>query len=316
MKQSYDILLETNMIMKITKQEKYGLQSLIQGENEYSTVNWSTMKTNREKAKEHILNLYHLTTEILAKLNLIQQVNYTVTYFDKNGKYYRLGNFELTTENVNLQGESSGSLNISRSAIKKAALKAASEQKDAYEKLNNHYQNFIEPYVNYSKNNNTGWRINRGVAAEAFERHWEQLNHSMENPDQMIIGDYGSEGRRWVLYRQSSGSAAYYTGPDTALSQVKNYNATVIHNIDTVLNATDFIFKLFEGKINIQESKEQILKALSQKDTMTFSKKIWDNLSQTARDEVAMELFGTKNYVQKNYDKNHIYLEQLDMKFD
>lgn len=312
MKESYNALKQLNMINQITNEGKYGLQTFLQGENEYSTHSSKAMQANREVAKQHISVLYHYTTKILSELKLINEVNYTITYFDKSGKYYRLGNFNLDPKYMSLQGKKELSLNVSRSAIKEAALKAAEEQKDAFERINAHYQDFIKPYLDWQKKAKTGWKMNRGVAVEAFERHWEQTNHFILDGNlEQNKADYGSDGRRWVLYRQSSGSAAYYTGPDTAYSQVKNYNATVIHNIDTVLNATDFIFKLFSGNINIQEQSEQIKKALSQTETMTFSQKMWDSFSQSIKTQIAKELLGTKSYKVVNAGKGFIKLEHM-----
>jgi hypothetical protein len=42
----------------------------------------------------------------------------------------------------------------------------------------------------------------------------------------------------------SSGREPYYTGPDTALAQVKNANASIISNADTVLNTLQTVLTL------------------------------------------------------------------------
>ena len=130
---------------------------------------------------------------------------------------------------------------------------------------------------------------------ERFERHLENLHRSAG------IGPYDfqeckmeSVGQRWVLYRQSSGSDPYFTGPDTEGSQIKAENASLVGNIDTVLNTARFILLEAEGKINI--SQEQIKAALEVKSLdqiNTFSEKLWNNLSKTAQD-IVRKSFGTK----------------------
>lgn len=312
MRLAYQRLKDEQMILKTTKDKTYGLQVFLQGKNDYTQQNWNRMRMNRKLAKECILILYHRTLEVLSILKLINKVNFTVTYIDNSkGKpiYTRLDNFVLDTTNTSLSGNA---LKMSESMIKKMAVKKWKDNYQIQDNINKHFQEFSEVYYDYASNNNTGWKYNNGRIAEAFERHWENWNHTIKEAEQSLPKVQESEGRRWVIYKKSSGNAAYYTGPDTAYSQVKNQNATVIHNIETVLNATDFIFKLINGEINIPEKTNQIKKALSAKETTTISAKIWDGMSQTVKNQISMDLIGTTNYKENRMGKSLVYLTKLD----
>lgn len=295
MEQSYNALVQRKMIIYQINQSNYKIQSFLTEKS--SSADYGLMKStkeNREIAKHHLLILYKVTGQILSSLNLIDEIKTTVTYIDDDGNYYRMGDFEIEDKDVSLSG---GALKMSEAAIRKEALKRQQESKDAFDKINQHFKAFSRPYYQWERKTKTGWTVNRGVAAEAFERHWEEMGHSLEKTENFSNRDFGSVGHRWVLYLLSSGSDAYYTGPDTLFSQVKNYNATIIHNLDTVLNAVDFIRKILNREIDVGEQKQQIKNALSQSEqTNIISQKVWEAASKTAKKAIAKELIGTSNY--------------------
>lgn len=93
------------------------------------------------------------------------------------------------------------------------------------------------------------------------------MHHSLqgENTAQFnknnIGNDLESKGARWQMYRLSSGNAAYYTGPDTLYAQVKNANASLIDNVNTVLNTMDALIQLFDNTISVENLAENLQRA-------------------------------------------------------
>lgn len=276
-----------------TDQKKKSIRQLL---NFNETINYENAKknANQNNIKRDLLKLYDLAPKILTELNLIPSIHTTVTYVDGLGGYYRAGDFEIKPEHIRLHD---GGLYLIESSIKKyfAQQQKSPDEKKIQEKIQSHFQAFSRPYYRYAKSNRTGWTINNGIVAEAFERHWEELSHSIDKVDQLKNSDVGSVGHRWVLYKKSSGSAAFYTGPDTGLAQVKNYNASLIHDLNTILNAVSIVFSLLnDTSQNRAQNIQNIQKALEQSDTNTFSQKIWDGISDTAKKVIQKELKGVK----------------------
>lgn len=241
---------------------------------------------------QYILEGYYLTSEILQQLNLIDKVNYVFTYIDDKGNYTRLGDIHLTIDNVRLEAASSKrghySLRLKQSSL--LAQKRTEEEKEKDIIINRHFQKFSEPFYKHEKAG-TGWKINKGVLAETFERHWENLNHSFENVSNVHENDIESVGTRWWMYRQSSGNAAYYTGPDTMHSQVKNANASFIDNLNTVLNTMSAILIIVNPQQQVPELAEKLKKAFqASPEKPTLNRKIWDNLSDEVKNEIKQEI--------------------------
>ena len=241
---------------------------------------------------QQILDAYYLTSEILQQLNLINNVDYVFTYIDDNGNYQRLGNIHLTINDVRLEAASSKrgyySLRLKQSSLLAKQKTEEEKRKDII--INRHFQKFAEPFYEHEKKGS--WRVNKGVLAETFERHWENLNHSFENLN-IPSGDTDIEsvGKRWLMYRQSSGNAAYYTGPDTMYAQVKNANASFVDNLNTVLNTMEAVLAITDPTKEIPNLAESLKKAFqASPDKQSMNKKIWDALSDTVRAEIQKEL--------------------------
>jgi hypothetical protein len=62
----------------------------------------------------------------------------------------------------------------------------------------------------------------------------------------------------------SSGNDPYYTGPDTANAQVKNANASIISNADTVLNTIEAVLKLTQAKTTSMEEAQRLKEQYAQ----------------------------------------------------
>lgn len=282
--QIYKNLKEKQRLIEVANNKILKIEQLV-GESVYRFRPWEQIREHRQELKGPILEMYELTTKILSTLKLIPSVNYTVAYIDEDGKYTRLGNFDLKAEHTYLKG---GALTMNESAIRKAVeqYKKDSNASDLQNKINEHYQAFIRPYNAAEKKSKNAWKANRGKMVEAFERHWEELNHSIERPEEFDNNSsqhFGTVGYRWALYALSSGNAAFFTGPDTLFSQVKKENATILHNLDTVLKAVDFIFVLNSSSAEwVQAHKQEIRQALQQVPTVEMDKKLESLLSKTA----------------------------------
>lgn len=253
-------------------------------------------KENNEyiaKAGQLIFSAYELTSEILQELKIISPVGYTFTYHGTN-KFYRSSNLVINPQEDLTFEVHRNALTV---RLKQSSIKSKLEaQNTAFRTdwINEHYKGFIAPYEEAQEKSTTGWQVNWGIASEAFERHWEMLQHSLEHP---TGADYGSIGDRWQLYLKSSGNDPYYTGPDTALSQVKNANASMISNSETVLNTLEAVLKIINTKVDSQEAAEELTAKYSQafkaKSTTTYkiSKAIWDTLEQDVQEEL-ISIFG------------------------
>lgn len=215
---------------------------------------------------------YELTSEILQELGVINRVNIVFTHRTKRSF--------MRAENIDIDPEHDLRLELHRGALS-LRLKSASIRKkilEANQTLNNeripesleiqaHYQAFIEPYLAHASSGK--WKPNWGVVSEAFERHWEMLKHGMPEGTPMEPNDFGSIGDRWQLYKLSSGSDPYYTGPDTEFAQVKNSNATIVSNLNTILNTMEAVLKLVFESVDpshLTEIKAQYLRAFKQKE--------------------------------------------------
>lgn len=258
------------------------------------------------KIGNFIFEAYELTSQILQDLNIIDPVTYTVTYSSKSGNnFMRQSNFTISPEDLQyeIRGKSKGQeilvIRLKQSVIRQKLLKSQSGLERQW--VNLHYQNFVSPYKEAQKKSSRGWKVNWGVASEAFERHWEELFHSIDKP--IMSNDFGSIGHIWQLYKQSSGSDPYYTGPDTALAQVKNANASIISNADTVLNTLQAVLKLITTKVDASaaaELKNQYLQAFKQKpEKKQISEDIWEAIDETARNEL-LNAFGAKEIIKIN----------------
>lgn len=304
-----------NVIQEAKLTRRSSLSGLLEGKGNRLIINEDTDKDLVTKA---LFEGYHLTSEILQEIEFIDKVNYTFTYTDSKGRFHRAGDMALDVSFVKLEAASKGrgwSLRMNSSIVKaKIAAQSAGKEIDAM--INLHFQKFAEPYFEYERNNNTGQKINNGILAEAFERHWENMQHSLQgDPSQFnknsIGNDLESEGSRWQLQRQSSGNAPYYTGPDTLYAQVKNANASLIDNVNTVLNTMDALIKLFDNTLSEQNLAENLQKAFqASPEASNITAKIQDGIQEQERqdilEEVAYELGTTSNNVSVTKKGNKI----------
>lgn len=292
-------LLEANLIKEIRNGNRSKLATLLGG-TKYSIIYKEDDNIAKEIISKNIFEGYHLTTQILEKLKIIDSVDYVFSYVDSEGKFHRVENATLTLDMVDLQRSSKSA---QEAALRFRADKIQALFEDTDELLNKHYQAFTQVYRNYENNNSTGWKANKGVMVEAFERHWENLEHSLMKAQDFkknkIGNDLESEGRRWMMYRESSGSDPYFTGPDTMYSQVKATNASLISNVDTVLNAMEAVITLIENYNHIENLAQKLKKAFKASPSRaTFPKKVWDgltdNVKQQIKDEMA-QMHGIEN---------------------
>ena len=254
--------------------------------------------------EKNILEAYHLTSIILQELGFIDKVLYTFTYIDSKGNYHRAGNMELKLDAVKVEAASSKrgyvSLRLQEAIIRQQIASKTTEETQIA--INNHYQHFVQMYYDYEEHNNTGWKVSnkRGILAEVFERHWENMHHSIDGSiDQFhknsIGNDLESEGRRWLMFKESSGNAPYYTGPDTLYSQVKNANASLIDNVNTVLNAMDAVIKIVDDNTNISNLAIKLKRAFTASESNDkFSKAIWDDLTEDVKQQIIEEVAALK----------------------
>ena len=302
--QIYNWLLEKQLVTNKTLTKSNALSKIVNKEDGITFINRETIEDSQIAPK--ILEAYFLTEKILENLGLIKHVNYVFTYIDSKNNYYRTSNLDLLANPDAYYLEKRDGIYSLRLRESAMAMKIKEQNlKNQTDDINKHYQSFSQPYWDYSRTNKTGWKINKGVVSEAFERHWEQLGHSIEQtPFDNSTGDLGSIGYRWYLYRLSSGSDPYYTGPDTAESQVKNANASIVSNVDTVLNTIILVKTLIESRISLKEKEkieENLNKLFNQSSIKpNIARKIWDGVDATTRAEIIESFGGIGTKLRKN----------------
>lgn len=215
---------------------------------------------------QNFLQAYELTSKILQELKLIKPVTNILSFIDDEYNLVRLENITFKADHFYLnpqdisKGEGYG-LRFKEAAFKEEI--EAAKQKSSYQQINNHFQNFIKPFRDYEQNNATGWKINKGVLSETFQRHWENF-HINYIEGASLGDDFESVGRRWWMYRESSGSDPYFTGPDTNIAQMKNVNASLVSNLNTVLNSIEGVLALTDEKLLAEKGQENIRKIFTQ----------------------------------------------------
>lgn len=253
----------------------------------YSIVN--IKKDQQQNLIKAIVDAYEGILEILAEIKIIDKVSFSLSYISDEYQYVRL-NGELSLENFSLQktAQSKGkkyAIRINQASLKKQI--EAAKQEENFQRLNSHFQNYVQMFRDYeaAQQNGTKWKINKGVLAETFERHLERQGGNQLFNDI----DFESKGRRWTMYRQSSGSDPFWTGPDTKYAQVKTTKASLISNVDTVLNALYGMIQMIKYP---DELNEEILNNIFKQKNVEneISSMAWDTLDDAARTALKEEL--------------------------
>lgn len=249
-------------------------------------------KKTKEEIGSLITQAYELTTQILVELDVIDKVTTVLTVINKKGSSYsyaQLSNIELTSQITMLDQKAASkgggfALRIKRSGLKDQLERVKKQQ--IYEALQTHFQTFIEPFIKWEQSPTTSWKPNKGVMGEAFQRHLEQKHENNINYTN-DLNDLGSYGERWQLYIQSSGSDPYFTGPDTNSAQVKNINASIISNLNTVVETIKAILTILDENGVLKMDFDKLKNLLKQSEaTKTVNYQVLEGIIQTAPDEV------------------------------
>lgn len=213
--------------------------------------------------KPLILEAYELTSQILQDLQIIPNVKIVMTHRTKHS-FTRVENFEINNDDVTLELRNGAlALRFVSSKVRPKVMGGKTAKEQSTTDISQHYRNFVADLQRTAVNPN--W----GVVAEAFERHWEMLASHIVPPDWDTSGANGGEGEAWQLYHLSSGSDPYYTGPDTELSQVKSTNASIVSNVNTVLNTVKAIIQMSQTQVldpaALQKLKVKYLQAFQKK---------------------------------------------------
>ena len=255
--------------------------------NSYSIIN--IQQGQQERLMAAIIDAYNGILNILAEIKIIDKVSFSISYISDDYQYARLDG-DLSLKNFSLQKTAKSKGEKYAIRINQASLKAKIEEakrKENFQKLNSHFQNYIQMFRDYEAQqiNGTKWKINKGVLAETFERHLENRGGNQLFNDT----DFESKGRRWTMYRQSSGSDPFWTGPDTKYAQVKTTKASLISNIDTVLNALYGVIQIikYPDKLN-EEILNNIFKQRNVENEINSI--AWETLDEAAKTALKREL--------------------------
>ena len=309
-------------IEKIDKNKKQNLQRLLKEMNEkyISAYNENLKNIENKKNKQAqeivsiITDLYFLTEEYLVKIGAIKNSVFLMTGVVKGEdgtNYYirtdfkeelfnneKVNNFLSISKSSSEKGNKIG-IRFNEAAVlekMKNIIKEDTKEKEKAKNLYLTYQRFIKPYLEHEFKNNE-WKMNIGVSREAFEGYLEK--YYLNLPETFNFNKrMPSEGRRWVMYRYASGSDPYFTGPDTSKSQVKSENASLVSNIDTVLNTALYIKNnhnnIIQNNDEAVDKIKRLLKTQSNEEINTFSKKIYDSLKEDVKKQIQKQFKGRK----------------------
>ncbi len=272
-----DILRKENLLKKQTLSKQTRWSSIMDTSYSLDIKQYNQYK-NLVDLNKLFLDAYLFIQNFLSRIGIINPVQFTVTQIDDNYNYTRLSNLTIRPQNVILQTRNHGkrvSQRLKESSFQKEIKKAKEEEQ--WKLMNEHFQNFIKPYKDYIETNKTGWKINKGVLAEAFQRHLETVSHPP------YTDPLPSIGARWWIYRLSSGSDPFFTGPDTKYAQVKTTSASLISDVNTLIYTLTGLQAILKGQITDEEKIQKIFKQADIKPTMTS--KIWDGLEKGAKEE-------------------------------
>lgn len=233
---------------------------------------------------------YEITSTLLSDLNFHNPVSMTLYYQDKEYGIQRIENFKLTPEMISYEfrGKTSQKnqymrLKLNETIVRQEIHKLAQTRQKYQQNISNHYEAFKKLLV---PKRGSKWQPNQGIVAEAFERHWEKIHAQTEE----FINDILTRKEVWALYILSSDNAPYYSGADTDNAQVKALNASLISNVNTVLNTMESLILLFEQEVSSQEVPvllDSYYKAFSaREDKTTISKKLQDAMGKGLTKEV------------------------------
>lgn len=306
-----DIIRKTNIVSTMRHHRQGKAQRLLKYLTDInkSAYNQEIMQDNQncQTIISSVTKLYFLTEEFFALRKVINRPRFMMTAVDNSSRMYFRKDFEpelldnsesyLRIERVaSARGNSFGLRFAGDSVMAQMKKTIANNEQEAQtaRDLYEHYQSFTSPYRAW------GGKVNEGVMREAFELHLENLHQSLNQDGSFNPAcDMESEGRRWVMYRHASGSDPYFTGPDTALSQVKAENASLVSNIDTVLNTAEFIVQ--HGLSISTENLKTALRTKSGNEIRNFSSKIWKSLNESVQNEIIEAMGGTSAKVNTHH---------------
>lgn len=236
-----------NTSLRILNDKKIGKQFFlgVEGKTEQEIENIETI----------IKNMYFLTDTILAQLRLINEPNYSVAYADsESGTYVQAkdGKAILKAHSSLQQRKGAWILKFSASLNQIAQTKRIENKEEYYDAQFDRFSKIIIEHLTKAGQK----EYKDGHILEAYE-------HFRESGVQKM---YASTVIKY--YWQSTGVSPYYTGPDTKLSQVKNYNATLT-SVNTILYTTQTILAFASGTI---PTSKQLKEVFTQGDEIAHNK--------------------------------------------
>lgn len=294
-------------IQKMTRSNKTRWR-IVTGKETYYHVERPQDEKKEKDFIEAVFNAYKEISKILTELKILTaEVKLSLVFIEQSegGKYeYSRLDGDIGVENLYLDrtAEEKGATLSLR--IREEGLKIKQKDNEYNKRISQHFQNFIKPFVDWERNGGTDWKINKGILAQTFERHWQSFPHDSATE----WNDIESQGMRWLLYRMSSGSDPFFTGPDTIYSQVKTTKASVVSNIDTIINSLYGILNLLENYKTIKEKDLQKIFTQTQLSNQ-INENIWAGAGETGQAEIKriLKQAGFKNIkiMQKKQGKKY-----------
>lgn len=200
---------------------------------------------------QKLLQSYNLIDEIAAALKLINiapQLN--LYYTNSKGQVHRIANLTAVVNKMEdyivMETRSRGTrLKFDQQKLINFLEQKENRNEDLDQDVTEHYNHFLQIFAQS--------KVNQGIVIEAFERHWNLAKHLSTSPTENI-----TKTEAWYLYGLSKGNDAFYTGGDTEDAQIKALNASIISNINTILNAMESLLGLLKSSTSKQNAQETI----------------------------------------------------------
>lgn len=213
-----------------------------------------------------LFKAYNIIEEISAEIGFVNIAPKLTFYYQSQTGMKRIEDLQAVIKNLDdfLVGEvrSQGlRIKFNETALRDALNELEAREQEIGQDVTQHYNDFFAIFG--------AKKINKGVATEAFERHWRLAKH-LQNP----ATESFKAREVWKLYDASKGNAPFYSGGDVEDSQVKMLNASIISNTNTILNAMSALIQLLtkvENQDNTEEIIEQYKKSFGLQETGIFA---------------------------------------------
>lgn len=269
---------------------------------ESASYNYFNLKAPRKNEVDKRNKLNELQIEIYRFVSLFMQrpmTTYVFYYKDSNGvhRYDTEGLYTKSrADDVVKQIYSQGRNRVTYLSAE-AKRQIAKEQQSIA--IDDHFKNYVQALkkaVNYSKKMRKSQKEhNLGHAAEAFERHWQKISHSLTAT--AYGADWGSNEELRAEYWASKGNVAWWRSGDVGHKQVKwlgSSGSVTSGSFNSIQELANYILYLSSlpplSSVDIQAIGQSIAQVFIGPEAST----VVDNYASNTLDQLLKQLYYSK----------------------